>query len=120
MSDQQFFIWDQFCSMLDCQDYVFELMLSGWSDKEEWDGQAMWHVWEIREVQTGFWWGDVRERDKLEDLSIDGRIYSNESSKSRMGRRGLDGSGAGQGQMADTCECCNEPLGSIKCEEFLD
>jgi len=35
MSDQQYLIWDQFCRMLDCEDYVFELMLFGWSDQEE-------------------------------------------------------------------------------------
>ena len=35
MSDQQYFIWDQFCSMLDCQDHVFELLLFGWSEQEE-------------------------------------------------------------------------------------
>jgi hypothetical protein len=27
---------------------------------------------------------------------------------------------AQQGQVAGTCECCNEPLGCIKCREFLD
>ena len=32
----------------------------------------------------------------------------------------LHGSGSGQGQVADTCECGNEPSGSIKCGEFLD
>jgi hypothetical protein len=26
------------------------------------------------EVHTGFWWGDLRERDHLEDLGLDGRI----------------------------------------------
>jgi hypothetical protein len=26
------------------------------------------------EVDTEFWWGDLRERDNLEDLDIDGRI----------------------------------------------
>ena len=27
-----------------------------------------------REVHTGFWWGDVMERDHLEDVGVDGRI----------------------------------------------
>jgi hypothetical protein len=26
------------------------------------------------EVYTGFWWGNLRERDHLEDLDVDGRI----------------------------------------------
>jgi hypothetical protein len=25
-------------------------------------------------VHTGFWWGDLREGDHLEDLDVDGRI----------------------------------------------
>ena len=33
---------------------------------------------------------------------------------------GLDLSGSGQGQAAGTCECGNEPSGSIKYGEFLD
>jgi len=37
-----------------------------------------------------------------------------------MCRHGLELSGSGQGQVADTCECGNEPLGSIKHGEFLD
>jgi hypothetical protein len=27
-----------------------------------------------REVHTGFWWGDMREGDHLEDPGVDGRI----------------------------------------------
>jgi hypothetical protein len=35
-----------------------------------------------------------------------------------MGDR-LDRSGSGQGQVADSCECGNEPSGFIKCGKFL-
>ena len=33
---------------------------------------------------------------------------------------GLDRSHSGYGQVEGTCECGNEPSGSIKCGEFLD
>ena len=33
---------------------------------------------------------------------------------------GLDWAGPGYRQVADTCECGNEPSGSVKCGEFLD
>jgi len=33
---------------------------------------------------------------------------------------GLDGAGWGQRQVADACECGNEPPDSIKCGKFLD
>ena len=33
---------------------------------------------------------------------------------------GLGQAGPGQRQVADTCECGNEPSGSVKCGEFLD
>jgi len=33
---------------------------------------------------------------------------------------GVDETGSGYGQVAGTCECGNEPSGSIKCREFLD
>ena len=33
---------------------------------------------------------------------------------------GLDWAGSGWGQVADACECGNEPSGSVKCGEFLD
>ena len=29
-------------------------------------------------MHTGFWWGNLRERDHLEDLSVDGRIILKE------------------------------------------
>ena len=36
------------------------------------------------------------------------------------GGYGLDLAGLGSGQVRGTCECGNEPLGSIKYGEFLD
>ena len=33
---------------------------------------------------------------------------------------GLDSSGAIYGYVAGSCECDNEPSGSVKCGEFLD
>jgi len=36
------------------------------------------------------------------------------------GGYGLDRSDSGFGQVTGTCECGNEPSGSIKCGEFLD
>jgi hypothetical protein len=34
----------------------------------------MWDIWGRGEVLTEFWWGNLWERDNLEDLDIDGRI----------------------------------------------
>ena len=34
----------------------------------------MWHVWWRGEAYTGFWWGNLRGRDHLEDPGVDGRI----------------------------------------------
>jgi len=34
----------------------------------------MKHVWERGEAYTGFWWGNLREREHLEDPGADGSI----------------------------------------------
>jgi hypothetical protein len=34
----------------------------------------MRHVCGRGEVHAGFWWGKLRERKRLEDLGIDGRV----------------------------------------------
>jgi len=46
-------------------------------------------------VHTGFWQGDLSERDHLEYLGIDGKIILNGSSICEMGKHGLDYSGSG-------------------------
>jgi len=67
-----------------------------------------------------FWWGNLRETDHLEDPGIDGRIILRLTSGSGMWGYGMDRVGSRYGQVAGTCECGNEPSGSIKCGEFLD
>jgi hypothetical protein len=67
------------------------------------------------EVYTGFWWGNLRERDCLDDTGIDGRIILKWIFR-KWGVRAQDR----ERWLAGTCECSNEPLGSIKCREFLD
>jgi hypothetical protein len=56
----------------------------------------------------------VRPRRRWEDnIKMDLREVG-------WGGHGLDRSGSGQIQVAASCKCDNEPLGSIKCEEFSD
>jgi hypothetical protein len=71
-------------------------------------------------VYTGFWWGDLRERDHLGEIGVDGRIILR-----LVLRKWYVGVWTGLiwlriGTLADCCECGNVPSGSIKCGEFLD
>jgi hypothetical protein len=34
----------------------------------------MWRVWGRGEVCTGFWWGNLKEREHWEESGVDGRI----------------------------------------------
>jgi hypothetical protein len=34
----------------------------------------MWHAWEIIEMHIIFWFENLKRRDYLEDLGIDGKI----------------------------------------------
>jgi len=71
-------------------------------------------------VYTGFWWGNLRERDHFGDPGVDGRMILRWIFRKWDVGYGLDRARSGYGQVAGTCECGNEPSGPIKCWEFLD
>ena len=84
------------------------------SRRKRWAG----HVARMGEERgrIGSWWGNRRERNHWGDLGVDGWIILGWIS--RMWVCGLDWAGPGQGQVADACECGNEPSGSIKMQEI--
>jgi hypothetical protein len=61
----------------------------------------MWHERGGKEVHTGLWWGNLRERDHLENLVIVGMVILKWIFKKWR-------------------ECSKEPLVTIKSREFLD
>jgi hypothetical protein len=73
-----------------------------------------------RQVHTVFWSGKLRERDHLEDQSVDGRIILK-----WIFKKWDEGTWIGLiwlriGKAAGACERLNEPSFSIKCVEFID
>jgi len=68
---------------------------------------------------TGFWRGYLMDRDHLGDPGVNWRIILRWIFRKLNVEYGLDLGGSGYRQLAGTCECGNEPSGSIKCGEFL-
>jgi hypothetical protein len=64
--------------------------------------------------------GKPEGKNHLEDPGIDGRIILRWIFRIWVWGYGMYRAGSGLGQVADTCECSNEPSGSIKCGEFHD
>jgi hypothetical protein len=55
----------------------------------------MLQVWETAEVHTWFWCGDLRERDHLEDIGVEGRKILNYIFKKWSGGHGMYCYGSG-------------------------
>jgi hypothetical protein len=49
----------------------------------------MWHVWARGEAHTGFWCGNLRESDNLENLGLNWRIILKWAFKKWAGGFGL-------------------------------
>jgi len=71
-------------------------------------------------MYTRFLWGDLRERDHLEDLGVDGKVILRSIFRKLDVGYGLNRAGSGYGQVEGTCESGNETSVSIKCRELLD
>ena len=65
------------------------------SNRDEWGERGLQHVWGRGEVHTGFWWGNLRERDHLEDSGVDGRTILRWIFGKWDGEHGQDWSGSG-------------------------
>jgi len=66
------------------------------------------------EAYVWVWWGNLRVRH-LGDPGVDGRIIV----RWIFRKWDMARAGSGYGQVAGTCECGNEPSGSIKWGNFL-
>jgi hypothetical protein len=76
---------------------------------------------DAKEEEGDVWsmWEDLRVRNHLEVPGADGRIILKWTSRSEMGRRGLDCIGSVYGHVTGACECGNEYSGSTVCGEFV-
>jgi hypothetical protein len=52
--------------------YVSSIIIP--ANSEERDRQGTWHVCGKEEMHTGFWKESPREKDHLEDISVDRRV----------------------------------------------
>jgi hypothetical protein len=54
----------------------------------------MWHIWGRGELHTGFWSGNLKQKDHLKDVVIERRIIFEWIFKQYDGGHGLDSSGS--------------------------
>jgi hypothetical protein len=79
----------------------------------------MWLVWETGEVQTWFWWGNMRERDHLENLGVDGRVILKWVFKKWDGRMDWIDLAQDRDRWLALVNAVMKPSSSIQCGEFL-
>jgi len=79
----------------------------------------MWRVRGRGEGCTGFWWGDLRERDHWGDPDVDGRIILRWICRSGRGCEDWMELAQDKDRLGGTCEYGDEPSGSINAGNFL-
>jgi hypothetical protein len=66
-------------------------------------------------MNAGFWWRYLRETDELEELGVDGNVMFRGIFRKLVVQVWTGLIWLRIGRVAGTCECGNEPSGSIKC-----
>ena len=79
----------------------------------------MWHVWGKGEGCTGFWWGNLRERDHWGGPDADGRIILRSIFRKWEGVARTGWSWLRIGTGGGTCGYGDEPSGSKNAGNFL-
>jgi hypothetical protein len=79
----------------------------------------MWRTRGRHDVQTEFWWEDLKEIGHLYDLVIGGSITLKWILRKYNGMAWTGFICLMLGQKMASCEQNNEPSGSIKCRKFL-
>jgi hypothetical protein len=65
-------------------------------------------------------WGDLMEKNHLEEQRVDGRIILKWIFKKWDGETCVYSSGSEKGQAVGICGSDNEPSAAVKCRKFLD
>jgi hypothetical protein len=100
---------------------ILQQVLFGWSNREEWVGRDIWHVWEKDEAHRGIWLGYLSERDGFGGGTRRWRPLRRSRLKGTIIKKGWSRTGGRQAcagliwlriwQVAGACECSNEPSG---------
>jgi hypothetical protein len=50
----------------------------------------VWYIWGRTEIHTSVWWGNLKDKDRLENVVVEGITILKKIVRNRMEGRGLD------------------------------